>query len=103
MPQDELHHRRGVIKAVGMMADAGFVYDLNLAAERLVTRLDNGGVLGGRHSIVGVSDDVNERDLRLRERLQTVDRILRKGERRRLVLESIKLDQRSPIARASFA
>ena len=48
-----------------MMPQARLVDDLDLAAQLAVTCFDAGRVLGHGHDVVGIADDVDQRDLAL--------------------------------------
>ena len=103
MFEDEIHHGRGIIQAVRMVVDARLVNNLKRAAQRLVALLNDLGIFRRRHRVVRIAADVDERDFRLGQRGEPVNRIAGISERLGLVFETIALDQGSPVAPAALS
>lgn len=100
---DEVHHGLGIVEAVGVVADAGLVDDFDFAAELPVALLDDVGVFGGDHDVIGIADDVDDGHFRLGERLQGIHGIALVGEGFLVVFETIGLRQIAPFHGAAFA
>ena len=84
MAEDEVDDGLWIDEAVRMVAGAGLVDDLDVAAKVAVAALDDGGVLIRRHDLVGVAADEEQGDARVGERLEVVDGIAFEGQRLRL-------------------
>ena len=82
-----------------MVLHPGLVNDFDFPAKLLVLLLYESGVLRIRHVFVGVTHDMQQRDARLGERLQVVDRTLQAGARLGIG-EAIDLQQARPVFRA---
>src|SRR5579872_1511700 len=83
------------------MIAIGFMYHLNRATQRPISRLKHTGVLLHRHGSVLVADHVNDWDMGLGQRLQVVDGLEWIVEGGLLVRESVRANQRLPVAIAS--
>ena len=82
MLDDEVDDRGRVFEAVRMVAAVGLVDELDRAAKLPIAFLDQEAVLRGWDHVVDVADHMHERDARLREGRERVDRITAVGEGR---------------------
>ena len=64
VPEDEVHDRRGVVQAMGVVLEALADDYFDLAAELLVPLVEEGGVLQVGHDLISVAGQVNDGDLR---------------------------------------
>lgn len=73
--ENEIENGLWVFQAMGMVAAVFFVNDLNLTTECSVSFFDDGCVFGDGNGGVGITDDVDKRDLRLSEGFELIDRV----------------------------
>ena len=92
MSNDKIDYRRRIVKAMGMVAYAGFVNHFDFAAKQAVSRFDDGRVLRNGNDIISIANDVNDGNMRFGKRSERIDRISRVGERFRFVMEMIATD-----------
>jgi hypothetical protein len=88
---------------VRVVSDARLMEDLDLAAQLAVTGLDEGGVLGHGHHLIGVADDMKEGDPRLGEGYEGVHRVVAISQGLGFVLETVVLEQLRPVVRTALA
>ena len=86
-----------------MVADSRLVDHLDAPTQGLIPGLDQARVLGHGHHIVGVPNHMDEPDLGLGQRGESVHRVAVESECLRLVCEAIVALQLRPVTRAALA
>ena len=101
--RDEIDEQHRIIQAVRVVLKSGFDHHDDGAAQLLVALLQDDGVLRIRNDLIGIRGEMNDRNVRVRERSKVVDGILRAGHRLRLGGKSVVLDQFLPVVRTAGA